>query len=160
MDFFMQSKHLLALLCAICARLLSLPGICAQGADSLRYLLDDFVIMDSGEEDDVTTGALLYKMECVDLTRRGMATLADAVRRMPGARLHDYGGVGGLKTVSVRGLGEAAAQATVEQRKGRTFLSVEEFSMCCNKLSKTHIEQLKALGAFAGMAETSQITLF
>ena len=105
MDFFMQSKHLLALLCAICARLLSLPGIYAQGADSLRYLLDDFVIMDSGEEDDVTTGALLYKMECVDLTRRGMATLADAVRRMPGARLHDYGGVGGLKTVSVRGLG-------------------------------------------------------
>ena len=87
MDFFMQSKHLLALLCAICARLLSLPGIYAQGADSLRYLLDDFVIMDSGEEDDVTTGALLYKMECVDLTRRGMATLADAVRRMPGARL-------------------------------------------------------------------------
>lgn len=105
MDFFMQSKHLLALLCVICARLLSLPGIYAQGADSLRYLLDDFVIMDSGEEDDVTTGALLYKMECVDLTRRGMATLADAVRRMPGARLHDYGGVGGLKTVSVRGLG-------------------------------------------------------
>ena len=25
--------------------------------------------------------------------------------------------------------------------------------MCCNKLSKTHIDQLKALGAFAGMAD-------
>ena len=35
-----------------------------------------------------------------------------------------------------------------------------EFSMCCSKLSKTHIEQLKALGAFAGMADASQITLF
>ena len=62
--------------------------------------------------------------------------------------------------ISVHGLGEAAAQDTVEKRKGKTFISVEEFSMCCNKLSKTHIEQLKALGAFAGMADTSQITLF
>lgn len=48
----------------------------------------------------------------------------------------------------------------MEKRKGKTFISVEEFSTCCSKLSKTHIEQLKALGAFAGMADTSQITLF
>ena len=62
--------------------------------------------------------------------------------------------------VTVHGLGEAAAIDTVEKRKGKTFVSIEEFSMCCNKLSKTHIEQLKKLGAFAGMADTSQITLF
>ena len=62
--------------------------------------------------------------------------------------------------ISVHGLGEAAAQDTVEKRKGKTFISIEEFSMCCNKLSKTHIEQLKALGAFAGMADTSQVNLF
>ena len=62
--------------------------------------------------------------------------------------------------VTVHGLGEAAALDTVEKRKGKEFISIEEFSMCCNKLSKTHIEQLKALGAFAGMADTSQITLF
>ena len=62
--------------------------------------------------------------------------------------------------VSVHGLGEAAALATVEQRKGKEFISIEEFAMTCNKLSKTHIEQLKALGAFAGMAETSQVSLF
>ena len=62
--------------------------------------------------------------------------------------------------VSVHGLGESAALDTVEKRKGKSFISIEEFSLCCNKLSKTHIEQLKALGAFAGMAETSQITLF
>ena len=62
--------------------------------------------------------------------------------------------------ISVHGLGEAAALDTVEKRRGKEFISVEEFSMCCNKLSKTHIEQLRALGAFAGMADTSQITLF
>ena len=61
---------------------------------------------------------------------------------------------------TVHGLGEAAALDTVEKRQGKDFISIEEFALCCNKLSKTHIEQLKALGAFAGMAETSQITLF
>ena len=48
----------------------------------------------------------------------------------------------------------------MEKRAGKQFISIEEFSLCCGKLSKTHIEQLKALGAFAGMAETSQMTLF
>ena len=62
--------------------------------------------------------------------------------------------------VTVRGLGETAALDTVEKREGKTFISVEEFATTCNKLSKTHIEQLKALGAFAGMADTSQVALF
>ena len=62
--------------------------------------------------------------------------------------------------VTVRGLGETAALDTVEKRKGKTFISVEEFANTCSKLSKTHIEQLKALGAFAGMADTSQVSLF
>ncbi|MDE7243915.1 MAG: PolC-type DNA polymerase III [Oscillospiraceae bacterium] len=61
---------------------------------------------------------------------------------------------------AVRGLGETAAVDTVASRKGKEFVSVEEFSLCCNKLSKAHIEQLKKLGAFAGLADTSQITLF
>ena len=62
--------------------------------------------------------------------------------------------------IAVHGLGEAAALDTVEKRQGQQFVSVEEFALCCSKLSKTHIEQLKELGAFAGMAETSQMTLF
>jgi len=61
---------------------------------------------------------------------------------------------------SVAGLGEAAAQDTVEKRAGKEFVSIEEFAMTCNKLSKTHIQQLRELGAFAGMSETSQISLF
>ena len=61
---------------------------------------------------------------------------------------------------SVHGLGESAAYDTVEKRQGKEFISIEEFSLCCNKLSKTNIDQLKKLGSFAGMADTSQITLF
>ena len=61
---------------------------------------------------------------------------------------------------SVPGLGETAAWSIMEQRKGKQFISIEEFSAACPKVSKTHIEQLKAAGALDGMPDTSQITLF
>ena len=61
---------------------------------------------------------------------------------------------------AIPGLGETAAQSIVEQREGKDFVSIEEFSDACPKVSKTHIEQLKAAGAFDDMPETSQITLF
>ena len=61
---------------------------------------------------------------------------------------------------SVPGLGETAAWSIMEQRQGRQFISIEEFSAACPKVSKTHIEQLKAAGALDGLPDTSQITLF
>ena len=61
---------------------------------------------------------------------------------------------------SIPGLGETAALSIMEQRQGKQFISIEEFSAACPKVSKTHIEQLKAVGALDGMPDTSQITLF
>ncbi len=61
---------------------------------------------------------------------------------------------------AVPGLGETAAWAIAEAREGREFTSIEEFSDSCSKVSKTHIDQLKAAGAFDGIPDTSQITLF
>ncbi len=62
--------------------------------------------------------------------------------------------------VAISGLGETAARDIVRGREGRRFISIEEFSMSCPKISKTHIEQLKNLGALASLPETSQLTLF
>lgn len=62
--------------------------------------------------------------------------------------------------ISVPGLGESAAQSIIDQRQGRSFISVGEFSDACPKVSKAHIEGLRAAGALAGMPETSQLTLF
>jgi len=61
---------------------------------------------------------------------------------------------------SIPGLGETAAFSIMEQRAGKQFISIEEFSAACPKVSKTHIEQLKAAGALDGLPDTSQITLF
>ncbi len=62
--------------------------------------------------------------------------------------------------VSVAGLGETAAISLAEQREGRDFISIEEVSAACPKVSKTHIQLLKDAGAFGDLPETSQLDLF
>ena len=62
--------------------------------------------------------------------------------------------------VSIPGLGEAAAESIVEQRKGREFISVEELVDACPKVSKAHVEQLRHMGALDDLPDTSQLTLF
>ena len=62
--------------------------------------------------------------------------------------------------VSVAGLGETAAISLAEQRKDKEFISIEEVSAACPKVSKTHIELLKDAGAFGSLPETSQMDLF
>jgi DNA polymerase-3 subunit alpha (Gram-positive type) len=60
---------------------------------------------------------------------------------------------------SVAGLGESVAQAAMENRGRKGFVSIDEVSSAC-KLSKTHVELLKDAGAFGNMPDTSQISLF
>ena len=61
---------------------------------------------------------------------------------------------------SIPGLGESAAFSIMENREGRSFISQEELLAACPKVSKTHVEQLRAAGALGTMPETSQISLF
>jgi len=62
--------------------------------------------------------------------------------------------------VAVGGLGETAARDLSEHRQDMTFVSVEDITACCTKVSKTHIEQLKKLGALGNLPDSAQITLF
>ncbi len=62
--------------------------------------------------------------------------------------------------VSISGLGENAAWDLMNGREGKSFLSIEEVSLACPKVSKTHIQMLKDAGAFGNLPDTSQISLF
>lgn len=62
--------------------------------------------------------------------------------------------------MAIPGLGETAARSIVEKRKGKEYLSVEEFSMDCPKVTKSHIQLLRSCGALADLPDTSQLTLF
>ena len=62
--------------------------------------------------------------------------------------------------VAISGLGESAAWDIMSGREGKEFLSIEEFSLACPKVSKTHIQMLKEAGAFGSMPDTSQVSFF
>ena len=62
--------------------------------------------------------------------------------------------------VAISGLGENAAKDIAEGRIGKTFLSIEEFSAACPKVSQTHIDTLKAAGAFGNLPKSSQVSMF
>ena len=63
--------------------------------------------------------------------------------------------------VAIAGLGEAAAVDLENCTKnGQSYISVEEVSAACPKVSTTHLETLRRMGAFGEMPESSQINLF
>ncbi len=62
--------------------------------------------------------------------------------------------------VAISGMGETAARDLAEHRNDKEFVSIEDLSGSCTKVSKTHIETLKELGALRNLPETSQISFF
>ena len=131
---------------------------CCAGLDAVKRKIRE---IENNKDASAVEQDLMTTLEvCYEFYRRGFHFDAIDIYRSDATKFTVT--EGGLLPpfISVHGLGEAAALDTVEKRRGKEFISVEEFSMCCNKLSKTHIEQLRALGAFAGMADTSQLTLF
>ena len=131
---------------------------CCAGLDAVKRKIRE---IENNKDASAVEQDLMTTLEvCYEFYRRGFHFDTIDIYRSDATRFTVT--EGGLLPpfISVHGLGEAAALDTVEKRRGKEFISVEEFSMCCSKLSKTHIEQLRALGAFAGMADTSQLTLF
>lgn len=52
-----------------------------------------------------TTTSPLQTLSSAEITETGLTGMAEAVRRFAGTNVRDYGGIGGLKTVSVRNMG-------------------------------------------------------
>jgi vitamin B12 transporter len=63
------------------------------------------VLISSPKAPFVQTIIPLQQISASDFSRYSAANVADAIRNFAGVNVKDYGGIGGLKTVSVRGLG-------------------------------------------------------
>ncbi len=76
-----------------------------QQPDSVYNRLKEVEVVGNRVKESVTSTAPLFKLDEAKMKSMGVTDLTDALHRMPGLNIRDYGGAGGMKTVSVRGFG-------------------------------------------------------
>lgn len=69
------------------------------------HQIDEVTITETQRRHSLTSTAPLHLLDRRDMLTMGVTDIADALHRLPGITLRDYGGAGGMKTVSVRGFG-------------------------------------------------------
>ena len=108
----MLSARKTALILAVCVT-------CCFGAvyaqDTVRQRnLHNVTVTAKATPKEATATAPVQIMTRVKLERINALQLSDAVRQMAGVVLKDYGGVGGIKTVSARGLGSQFSTLAID----------------------------------------------
>lgn len=94
-----------------------LAGQAFDGADTNSFPVDtvhsktkqlqEVTVTSRRGDDAVTSTSPRVVLDAEGMKTAGITGIGDALNRMPGINLRDYGGAGGLKTVSVRGFGAA-----------------------------------------------------
>ena len=79
----------------------------AQRNDSIAEgkTLTGVTITENARRNSVSATAPVRLLDSEAMLRLGVTDIADALHRLPGVTLRDYGGGGGMKTVAVRGFG-------------------------------------------------------
>lgn len=93
-------------------------------------------------------------LDAGQLQALGIQQMADAVRRFAGTTVRDYGGIGGLKTVSVRSLG---ASHTAVSYDGVTVSNTQAGQIDIGRFSLDNVEELSlVVGQGSDLMQTAR----
>ena len=84
-----------------------------EAQDTIRTL-EELEVSAQHAPTTLITSTPTQVMDAAAIEQAGALQLSDAVRQMAGVTLKDYGGVGGMKTVSARGLGSQFSTVTID----------------------------------------------
>lgn len=88
--------------------LFSIPLCSVAQTDTIAgktHQLREVTITKDRHQRALQSTAPMHVLDRRDMLVQGVTDMADALHRLPGITLRDYGGAGGMKTVSVRGFG-------------------------------------------------------
>lgn len=83
-------------------------------AQDTVHRLDEIQVSGQYSPKTLRTVAPTQVVDAEQLEHQGALQLSDAVKMMAGVTLKDYGGIGGIKTVSARGLGSQFSTLTID----------------------------------------------
>lgn len=83
-------------------------------AQDTTYRLDEVQVSGQHAPRTLRTTVPTQVVDAEKIEQQGALQLSDAVRQMAGVTLKDYGGIGGIKTVSARGLGSQFSTLTID----------------------------------------------
>ncbi len=97
----MRKRSILAIGCWLLAA--GSSELAAQ--TTLNDTLREVTVTETRHSHALKSTAPMHVLDRHDMQVQGVVDMADALHRLPGITLRDYGGAGGMKTVSVRGFG-------------------------------------------------------
>ncbi len=103
------------------------------------HILRTVVVTSNKNKRSVQSVVPYYSISQDNMQAMGIVDIADALHRLPGIILCDYGGAGGMKTVSVRGFG---TQHTAVSYDGMLLNNVQTGSIDLARYSLSNIDNL------------------
>lgn len=130
-----------------------LPAEASLPADTLRTArqLQQVDVRAGRTTAEEYVGSPTQRMDARTLQERGVSSLTDALQRFSGTNVRDYGGAGGLKTVSVHGMGAGHTVVTLnglslgDHRSGQVDLARYNDVSALTEVSLTTADQLSLL---------------
>ncbi len=104
-DLRMKRVALLALLSQSALGVLQAQPATGDTITTRTHRLSEVTVVETMKKRAVASTAPMHVIDQEAIAAHGVTDLADALNRIPGITLRDYGGAGGMKTVSVRGFG-------------------------------------------------------
>jgi len=132
----MSVRYVLNLL--VLGGLLNIP-VRAQSVVDTLHTIDEVTVKARRTPLSVASAQPVQSMGREQLEALGAQSVADAVKRFAGATVRDYGGIGGLKTVSVRNLGAAHTAVSYD---GVTVSNAQAGQIDVGRFSLDNVEEL------------------
>ena len=130
-------KRLCVLFMVLCPLLLFAQK---QRVDSAHtYSLPEVIVTEKYQVRDVKSAVPTQSFSYEQLQRLGALQLSDVVKHFAGVNIKDYGGIGGLKTVSIRSLG---AEHTAVSYDGVTITDYQTGQVDIGRYSLENVEQV------------------
>ena len=124
-----------------------------SAGDSVRHI-QEVDIHANRVQTNVSASKPIQTMTREDIDRLGIHELSDAVKHFAGANVRDYGGIGGMKTVSVRNLG---AQHTAVSYDGITISNTQAGQIDIGRFSLDNVENVSlAVGSDDNLMQTAR----